>query len=203
MSDADKPDDVNGRDDADKPSSLIGDTRPFFPKSTLDAINFMFRTGGAFDALLKPGGAFDPQISKGFQTLNPGLNKALEDAFEPQLAGIWRDHALSVSRNLAAAAALNYPSYKTISVESSTAYSPEMKGPADYFQPWESVIDSFAGLQEAVARISRHHPSSTFLWRGQQDADWPLHSSLFRHVWKAKGVRDPSEDHERSEPLPH
>lgn len=190
MSDEDESEDINGADDS---LSFTGDTGPFLPKPTLDALNALFRTGGAFD----------PQINKSFQSaFNPSLKKALQSAVEPEIIKAWRSQLSSISKNLAAGAALNYPSYKTTSVKSRTAYSPDMNGPGDYFQPWEGVIGSFAELQEAVARISQHHPGTTFLWRGQQGAEWPLHSSLFRQAWKAKGVRDPSQTHRESEPFP-
>lgn len=174
-----------------------------------------FKSNSAFDELFKSGGAWNAMMSdatKGIYT--PKFLAMLDTPVSGILSGAGSQAAqriidqfgsidvTSISKNLAAGAALNYPSYRPSPGQRGTAYSAEMKSPSDYFGPWEGVIENFTDLQMALTRIFEHHPGSTFLWRGQQDAAWPLHSSLFRRVWQAKGVRDPDEHHRSSEPFP-
>ncbi|WP_394525620.1 FRG domain-containing protein [Paenarthrobacter nicotinovorans] len=106
------------------------------------------------------------------------------------------------SGNLTAARALGYRPLKKAVAEPSFVYSKEMTSHASYFEQWEMELDSFDELLGAVTRLCRLHPDFTFLWRGQADANWALHSSLFRALWEAKGVRSPSQSHRTSEPFP-
>ncbi|MBN6752992.1 FRG domain-containing protein [Kocuria palustris] len=128
-------------------------------------------------------------------SIGSDLEKTITNSFRAISSGV-------ISKNLIDAAALNYSRYQPPSAKNKTAYSPEMQSPSDYFSPWEGVINDFSDLQNVISRIFDHHPSSTFLWRGQQDAAWALHSSLFRKVLDAKGVRRPNESHRASEPFP-
>ncbi|TVU61953.1 FRG domain-containing protein [Paenarthrobacter nitroguajacolicus] len=206
-------DDTDAEDntDAEPPSAV---SRTSVPSSGLNALNSYFgsdyfKSIAGFDELFKPGGAWNamfgnatkglvtPELLETFSRLNIGegtTQRLLEEFGSIPFA--------SISKNLAAGAALNYPSYRPSLTKGGTAYSPEMNSPADYFSPWEGVIGNFADLQVAVTTILNHHQGTTFLWRGQQNAEWPLHSSLFRAVWKAKGVRDPGRRHRSSEPFP-
>ncbi|MEZ2391753.1 FRG domain-containing protein [bacterium RCC_150] len=106
------------------------------------------------------------------------------------------------SGNLSAARALGYKPLKGTDAKAATVYSREMTSHSAYFEQWELELDSFEDFLGAVTRLSELHPEFTFLWRGQRDASWPLHSSLFRALWKAKGVRSPGENHRSSEPFP-
>lgn len=182
----------------------------------MNALNSIFRSDyfkrtGAFDAMFKPGGAWATAISGGLSgsVVSPETLKFFSNQMQAALPSAdavliknVQESLRSISKNFAAGAALNYANYRPPPAERRTAYSAEMTSPSDYFGPWEGVIESFSDLQAAVTRIFHNHPGTTFLWRGQQHAAWPLHSSLFRCVWKAKGVRDPSQPHRSSEPFP-
>ncbi|MDR6989643.1 hypothetical protein J2Y66_004160 [Paenarthrobacter nitroguajacolicus] len=106
------------------------------------------------------------------------------------------------SGNLTATRALGYRPLKEAAARPAPVYSKEMTSHASYFEQWELELDSFDELLGAVTRLCTLHPDFTFLWRGQADADWPLQSSLFRALWKAKGVRSPSQSRRTSEPFP-
>jgi len=59
-------------------------------------------------------------------------------------------------------------------------------GASSFFGPWEgSVIsswqDAIASIEEVVAKSGNR----TLAWRGQVDADWRLHSSLYRRLRNA------------------
>src|SRR5699024_12793016 len=59
-------------------------------------------------------------------------------------------------------------------------------GASSLFGPWEgSVIsswqDAIASIEEVVAKSGNR----TLAWRGQVDADWRLHSSLYRRLRNA------------------
>jgi hypothetical protein len=71
-----------------------------------------------------------------------------------------------------------------------------------YFEQYESEVDSFEEFQRECSTLMDNHPEFRFLWRGQRDADWPMHSSLFRELWAANGVRGPHEKHRAEEPFP-
>lgn len=212
--DAEPVDDEQHYDSDAEPTSTAN-IRPSWPNSGLDALNSYFgseyfRSLAGFDELFKPGGRWQAILGNATEGLitpeflekfNRQVNIG-EEATQRLLEQFGSLPFATISKNLAAGAALNYPNYRPSLTRTDTAYSAEMSGPADYFSPWEGVIKDFADLQAAVTTILNHHPGMTFLWRGQQSAEWPLHSSLFRAVWKAKGVQDPSKTHRSSEPFP-
>lgn len=87
-------------------------------------------------------------------------------------------------------------------VESNTAYSPEMTSPADYFGETEFTIRSFDGLHEAIRDLIAKNPNLPLLWRGQRNANWGMHSLLFRQLMELKKVRGPEKRHRDIEPYP-
>ena len=208
-------DDADPEDSADAEPTSTVDFRPSGSVSGFNALNSYFgsdyfKSVAAFDELFKPGGAWNAMLgnaTKGLFTpeLLEMFNRRMNIGEQPTqrlLDQLGHMPFASISKNLAAGAALNYPSYRPSPKKRGTAYSPEMNSPSDYFSPWEGVIENFTDLQAAVTTILDHHPGTTFLWRGQQNAEWSLHSSLFRAVWQAKGVRNPSQPHRSSEPFP-
>lgn len=56
--------------------------------------------------------------------------------------------------------------------------------PSDFWQPYEETISSFDELASAVDAVFKKWSSRSrvFAWRGLVNADWPLHSSLYRRV---------------------
>jgi hypothetical protein len=161
-----------------------------------------FKGNAAFENLFKPGGTWAADIVAMFDRQVGTLPKIGEQMSQKILEQFGSIPLSAISKNLAAGAALDYAPYRVPSTKRVTAYSDDMNSPSDYFRPWERVIQSFADLQAAVTMILDHHPRTTFLWRGQQNAAWPLHSSLFRAVWRAKGVHSPDKTHRKSELFP-
>lgn len=53
-----------------------------------------------------------------------------------------------------------------------------------FWQGWEEEAGSFAEVQEKILSIHEAHENRKrlFAWRGVVNADWPLHSSLYRRL---------------------
>ncbi|KRC46472.1 MULTISPECIES: FRG domain-containing protein [unclassified Nocardioides] len=71
---------------------------------------------------------------------------------------------------------------RTPLVPSDADYSSQFENPGSLFSAHEARIDSFAALTEAVGALTARNPGLKFVWRGQQDASWGLHSSLYRSL---------------------
>jgi hypothetical protein len=83
-----------------------------------------------------------------------------------------------------------------------SAYSPEMTSASSYFENDEVVVNSFKGLNDAVTALIKKHPNIELVWRGQQNAAWGAHSSLFRQLAQINGVKPPSDNPTGAQPYP-
>jgi hypothetical protein len=66
----------------------------------------------------------------------------------------------------------------------------------NYWTPFEETIDSYEELFERLNTVLVKWASKNrvFAWRGQVQADWPLHSSLYRRQnWTSKASSPPEE----------
>ncbi|SMH47172.1 FRG domain-containing protein [Rathayibacter oskolensis] len=86
--------------------------------------------------------------------------------------------------------------------ESPSGYSTEMTSPSSYYERDQGVVDSFDSLNEAIVRLISKNPSLKLVWRGQQNAEWGMHSGLFRRLMQLNGVKGPQERPEESQPYP-
>jgi hypothetical protein len=61
--------------------------------------------------------------------------------------------------------------------------------PEDFWEPFEFVISDFNQLLEVLNQIMEKavEKNIKFAWRGQVDASWSLHSSLYRRMNLTKG----------------
>lgn len=57
----------------------------------------------------------------------------------------------------------------------------------ELFEPWQETIRDWQSFQYEVNRITSLHPHERLVWRGQVDASWGLHSSLYRTLLQATG----------------
>lgn len=64
-----------------------------------------------------------------------------------------------------------------------------------FWQPFEVVINNYAELVTAIEGVLElaKEKNRQFAWRGQVNADWALHSSLYRRV-KLTSSKNPKED---------
>ena len=81
-------------------------------------------------------------------------------------------------------------------------YSDAMGSAGSYFQPAEEVIESFDDLHAAITKLISKTPDLPLVWRGVRNADWGLHSYLYRHLMKVNGVVPPAERPSEPQPYP-
>ena len=65
-----------------------------------------------------------------------------------------------------------------------------------FWAPWEITADSFEQVQESVYGVFEKwsERGAVFAWRGQVDASWSLHSSLYRRMlWSSAQAGPPTE----------
>ncbi len=70
-------------------------------------------------------------------------------------------------------------------------FSPQLVRPSQLFESTEQVVASVGDLAKAVELLKRKNPGLPLVWRGQQNADWGLQSSLYRHLLKELGTKLP------------
>ncbi len=70
-----------------------------------------------------------------------------------------------------------------------------MEFPAAYWESFEERVGSLAEYVEAVRLIAAYESTtgSRFAWRGVAQADWPLHSALFRSYASSNEGKTPTE----------
>jgi hypothetical protein len=83
-----------------------------------------------------------------------------------------------------------------------SAYSPEMESPLSYFETTEEVITCFDDLHAAISRLITKTPDLPLVWRGVRNADWGLHSHLYRQLMIRNGVEAPSSKPTHAQPYP-
>lgn len=66
-------------------------------------------------------------------------------------------------------------------------HSREFTSPASYFEETEVSVDSFDALTKVIGEI-QEGDNTRLLWRGQENASWGLHSSLFRTLAARDGI---------------
>lgn len=81
-------------------------------------------------------------------------------------------------------------------------YSDSMESPRNYFQPTEEVIESFDDLHAAITKLISKTPDLPLVWRGVRNADWGLHSHLYRHLMDVNGVVPPADRPTEPQPYP-
>ncbi|MFG6402496.1 FRG domain-containing protein [Microbacterium sp. P04] len=72
-----------------------------------------------------------------------------------------------------------------------SSYSDRLTSPADYFAETEVPINSMDDLHRAVRVLTDKALSVPLVWRGQQRAEWGMHSSLFLKLMRINGVKAP------------
>jgi len=82
-------------------------------------------------------------------------------------------------------------------------YSPAMTSPGAYFANDEALIDSFEGLNKAIVTLISKAPDLRLVWRGHRDAEWGIHSALFRRLMYANGVKQPRQKPKSKQPYPN
>jgi hypothetical protein len=170
-------------------------------------VNQAFRDAVRTTALGLPG-LQTPAITRAVNTafadaakqavLSPQVNQAFRDAVRWQAArGNVTAPDPAVALALEAAATHAEPHAGTVTQEpeararpvlSVGLFSPDFAGPGSFFVHHELVVESFTHLLNEITALSAKNPKLSFVWRGHQDADWGLHSSLYRRLMAHHGV---------------
>ncbi|CAM5282852.1 FRG domain-containing protein [Leifsonia shinshuensis] len=83
-----------------------------------------------------------------------------------------------------------------------STYSPQMTSAGSYFEADELEIDSVDDLHTAITTLIAKTPDLPLVWRGVRDANWGMHSHLFRHLMRVNGVVKPDQEPKGSQPYP-
>lgn len=86
--------------------------------------------------------------------------------------------------------------------EPQTSYSTRLRSAGDYFSQNEGLIESMEDLNKAIRILTEKAQAVPLVWRGQQNADWALHSSLFRSLAERAGVKAPQKRPKGVQPFP-
>lgn len=62
----------------------------------------------------------------------------------------------------------------------------------DFWEPWQGEVNSWPQASKLITAIHKKWPTNLFAWRGQVDASWPLHSSLYRRLLWTRPATDPA-----------
>ena len=64
-----------------------------------------------------------------------------------------------------------------------------------FWKPWEGTVRSWTKIHRILSEIHTRWPNRVFAWRGLVNADWPLHSSLYRRlIWTRSGTASPPDE---------
>jgi hypothetical protein len=85
---------------------------------------------------------------------------------------------------------------------SESGYSLEMESPASYFRETEGLITSFDDLYRSITAFGTKRMEFNLYWRGVRNAEWGLHSYLYRRLMELSGVTPLSEKPEGAQPYP-
>ncbi|HEX2858315.1 MAG TPA: FRG domain-containing protein [Propionibacteriaceae bacterium] len=103
---------------------------------------------------------------------------------------------------LAAASAISkFETFRT-SPGDQVAFSDEMVRASQIFEATETVVRGVADLVKVVELLQKKNPGLPLVWRGQQDASWGLHSSLYRLLINELQLGLPSEARGNRRPFP-
>lgn len=155
-----------------------------------------------FDAMLKilsqRGSAATAQITPDIGSIGRALgNLAYPADWLPS-----SDVFSALFRQIAQSPALTRQEDYDVPDELPSAYSPEMESPQSYFQATEETITCFDDLHNAITTLIAKTPELPLVWRGVRDADWGLHSGLYRRLMEVNGVVPPSERPADAQPYP-
>lgn len=112
------------------------------------------------------------------------------------------DAITALARHMAELPALTQPRDYAVLDAPESAYSQEMDSPQSYFQSTENVITCFDDLHTAITKLIAKTPELPLVWRGVRNADWGLHSHLYRHLMNTNGVVSPSKRPNKVQPYP-
>lgn len=113
-----------------------------------------------------------------------------------------RDVIDALARHMTERPALTSPSDYAVLDAPESAYSPQMESPQSYFRATEEVITCFDDLHAAITTLISKTPDLPLVWRGAKNADWGMHSHLYRHLMSTNKVVPPQRHPKKAQPYP-
>ncbi|MFX4288303.1 FRG domain-containing protein [Janibacter sp. G349] len=83
-----------------------------------------------------------------------------------------------------------------------SGHSSSFTSPSDYFAKDEVVVNSVDELNKKIATLIEKVPDLELVWRGQRDAEWGIHSSLWRKLLDENGVQPARKEPKSKQPFP-
>ena len=160
----------------DNSAKLVpSDASPSEPESDKDENSEDQSTGSLDEAVREALSGPAKEIADQIATTSLGwLRSYSGQALEPS---IFADVARALARDQLASPQSDY---EPAIIESQAQGSPI--APASIFERYEITVKSLQGLTFELDRLTRRLAPLTVSWRGQSDADWGLHSTLYRVV---------------------
>lgn len=112
------------------------------------------------------------------------------------------DSINALARYMVEAPALTRPSDYAVLDAPASAYSSYMGSPQSYFHATEEVITCFDDLHTAITKLISKTPDLPLVWRGVRNADWGMHSHLYRHLMTTNRVVPPQKNPKEDQPYP-
>lgn len=141
------------------------------------------------------------EVFKIMQTNLLGIGDSLSKTYASSLMPSF-DSISALFRYMAEAPALTRSSDYAVLDEPESAYSSHMESPQSYFQSTEEVITCFDDLHAAITKLISKTPDLPLVWRGVRNAEWGMHSHLYRHLMNTNKVVPPQRSPKKAQPYP-
>jgi hypothetical protein len=135
-------------------------------------------------------------------SLPPGTLAALSGIDFTKIAGTPQSVLTAVAQDAAQYPSLSQRSDFEDEDPADSPYSDEFRSPSSFFEHYEGEIESLNDLHGAISKLVDKTGGLPLVWRGQSNADWGLHSQLFRQLMRVNGVELPNSDRENAQPYP-
>lgn len=134
--------------------------------------------------------------------LPPGTLSALSGIDFTKIVGTPQSVLTAVAQDAAQYPSLSQRSDFEDEDPADSPYSDEFRSPGSFFEHYEGDIESLNDLHTAISKLVDKADGLPLVWRGQSNADWGLHSQLFRQLMRVNGVEPPNLDRKSAQPYP-
>ncbi len=141
--------------------------------------------------------AFNALAVSNLGSVSDSISKLYARELMPSL-----DSVNALIRHMTETPALTRSSDYAVLDEPESAYSSHMESPQSYFQATEEVITCFDDLHAAITKLISKTPDLPLVWRGVRNAEWGMHSHLYRHLMNTNKVVPPQRSPKKAQPYP-
>ncbi|WP_431072727.1 FRG domain-containing protein [Microbacterium phyllosphaerae] len=195
-------------DDSNEPVATPRLPEP--PEAVADALRLLSERAAAAAARSNPGAAFkdSPAIENLLRRIAAQYPQALQEQIASLVAPARADWSrkaiidarlqrslpelLKFSAQAAASSTSDpklYPERELDDADKATAPAPRKRNsPAAFFGKHAVTVNSIDEYLQVIATIQSNYSGYRLVWRGQQDVEWPVQSSLHRHLIEKEKV---------------